>query len=169
MADLLIPALILGVSACALCKKLDFYSLMQAGVRDGLHLLLSILPPLVVLLAAVEMFRASGAMDILVQVLSPLFTLFGIPPEVAPLVLIRPLSGSAALAVGTDLMRTYGVDSLVGQTAAVMLGSTETTFYAISVYFGAAKLKNTRHAVPAALIADGTGFVIAALTARLFL
>ena len=169
MADLLVPALILAISACALYKKLDFYGLMQSGVRDGLHLLLSILPPLVVLLAAVELFRASGAMDILVHLLSPLFTLVGIPPEVAPLVLIRPLSGSAALAVGTDLMRTYGVDSLVGKTASVMLGSTETTFYAISVYFGAAKLKNTRHAVPAALIADGAGFAIAALTARLFL
>ena len=92
----------------------------------------------------------------------------GIPPELAPLVLIRPLSGSAALAVGTELMQRYGVDSLIGRTAAVMLGSSETTFYTISVYFGAAGVRGTRYAVPAALIADLTGFCMAALSVRLF-
>ena len=96
-----------------------------------------------------------------------MFSLFGIPPETAPLVLIRPFSGSAALAVGSDLMATYGVDSRIGRTAAVMLGSTETTFYTISVYFGAAGIRDPRHTVPAALIADLTGFAVAALTVRL--
>ena len=91
----------------------------------------------------------------------------GIPPETALLVLIRPISGSAALAVGTELMATYGVDSLVGRTAAVMLGSTETTFYTISVYFGAAGIRKTRYTLPAALIADLTGFLMAAFTVRL--
>lgn len=169
MTDLLIPTLILLLSAVALRNKLDLYSLMQAGVRDGLHLLYTILPPLVILLAAVELFRTSGAMALLIQFLSPLCNRIGIPPEVTPLLLIRPLSGSAALAVATDLMRVYGVDSQIGTTAAVMLGSTETTFYAISVYFGAAKIQNTRHAVPAALLADVVGFTSAALTARFFL
>jgi len=168
MADLLVPALVLLVSACALGKKLDLYALMQDGVRDGLKLLLSILPALVVLLAAVEMLRVSGALDWLTKLAAPFFSLFGIPPETAPLVLIRPLSGSAALAVGTDLMATYGVDSQIGRTAAVMLGSTETTFYTISVYFGAAGIRNPRHTIPAALIADLTGFAAAALTVRLF-
>ena len=86
--------------------------------------------------------------------------------EVLPLLLLRPVSGSAALAVGADLMAQYGADSLIGRTAAVVLGSTETTFYTISVYFGAAGIRRTRYAVPAALIADLTGFLVAALTAR---
>ena len=168
MADLLVPALVLLVSACALGKQLDLYTLLQDGVRDGLRLLLSILPSLVVLLAAVEMLRVSGAMEGIARLAAPLFSLFGIPPETAPLVLIRPFSGSAALAIGTDLMAAYGVDSRIGRTAAVMLGSTETTFYTISVYFGAAGIRDPRHTIPAALIADLTGFAVAALTVRLF-
>ena len=92
----------------------------------------------------------------------------GIPPELAPLMLIRPISGSAALALGADLMREHGVDSLIGRTAAVMLGSSETTFYTISVYFGAAGIKRTRYAIPAALCADFVGFFCAALFTRLF-
>ena len=167
MADALVPALLLLVCGCALGKKLDVYRLMQDGVRDGLHLLLAILPPLLVLLAAVEVLRASGALDLLTKAAAPLFTRLGLPPETAPLVLIRPLSGSAALAVGADLMAAYGVDSPVGRTAAVMLGSTETTFYTISVYFGAAGVRGTRHTVPAALIADLAGFTAAALAVRL--
>ena len=167
MAAALVPALLLLVCGCALGKKLDVYRLMQDGVRDGLHLLLAILPPLLVLLAAVEALRASGALDLLTKAAAPLFTRLGLPPETAPLVLIRPLSGSAALAVGADLMAAYGVDSPVGRTAAVMLGSTETTFYTISVYFGAAGVRGTRHTVPAALIADLAGFTAAALAVRL--
>lgn len=167
MADALVPALLLLVCGCALGKRLDVYRLMQDGVRDGLHLLLAILPPLLVLLAAVEALRASGALDLLTEAAAPLFTRLGLPPETAPLVLIRPLSGSAALAVGADLMAAYGVDSPVGRTAAVMLGSTETTFYTISVYFGAAGVRSTRHTVPAALIADLAGFTAAALAVRL--
>lgn len=167
MADALVPALLLLVCGCALGKELDVYRLMQDGVRDGLHLLLAILPPLLVLLAAVEALRASGALDLLTEAAAPLFTRLGLPPETAPLVLIRPLSGSAALAVGADLMAAYGVDSPVGRTAAVMLGSTETTFYTISVYFGAAGVRGTRHTVPAALIADLAGFTAAALAVRL--
>ena len=167
MADALVPALLLLVCGCALGKKLDVYRLMQDGIRDGLHLLLAILPPLLVLLAAVEALRASGALDLLTEAAAPLFTRLGLPPEPAPLVLIRPLSGSAALAVGADLMAAYGVDSPVGRTAAVMLGSTETTFYTISVYFGAAGVRGTRHTVPAALIADLAGFTAAALAVRL--
>ena len=101
-------------------------------------------------------------------VLSPVFTFVGIPAETVLLVLIRPLSGSAALAVGADLMAHYGVDSQIGRTVAVMLGSTETTFYTISVYFGAAGIKKTRYTVPAALIADFTGFLVASWVIRLF-
>ena len=119
-------------------------------------------------LTAISMLRASGFFDLSARFLSPLFRALGMPPELAPLMLVRPVSGGAALAVGAELMKTYGVDSLIGKTAAVMLGSTETTFYTISVYFGAAGVRGTRYAVPAALIADLTGFCMAALSVRLF-
>lgn len=168
MLDLLIPLLMIGVSVFALAKRREVYSALLEGGLDGLKLLLSIAPALVVLLTAVYMLRASGAIDLLTRLLAPVSRLVGIPAETLPLVLLRPFSGSAALAVGADLMAVYGVDSLIGRTAAVMLGSTETTFYTISVYFGAAGVKKTRYAIPAALIADLTGFLAASLTAKLF-
>ena len=164
---LLVPALLLGVSAIGLARRVDVYGALLEGGKQGLELVKTILPALVLLLTAVELLRVSGAMEALVRLLAPAAELAGVPPEVLPLVLIRPLSGSAALAVGADLMAAYGPDSLVGRTAAVMLGSTETTFYTISVYFAAAGVKRTRWAVPAALIADLTGFVAAAFFARL--
>ncbi len=168
MSDYLVPILLLVASLIALKQKEDTYGILISGAAEGLHVLKSIVPALVLLLTAVSMLRASGATQVLSQFLAPIFKFFGIPPETALLVLIRPISGSAALAVGADLMAQHGVDSTVGRTAAVMLGSTETTFYTISVYFGAAGIHKTRYTVPAALIADLTGFIMASLCARLF-
>lgn len=167
MLDLLIPLLLFTVSLAALAKKQDAYAALLDGGREGLRLVVSVLPPLVMLLSAVHMLRASGAVDLLTAFFSPVAKIFGIPTEVLPLMLLRPFSGSAALAVGADLMAFYGADSLVGRTAAVMLGSTETTFYTISVYFGAAGIRKTRFAVPAALCADLVGFLCACVFARL--
>ncbi len=167
MLDLLVPGLMILIAVIGLAKKQDVYSALLEGGLEGLKLLLSIAPALVMLLSAVHMLRASGAIELLTRFFSPVCKLLGIPPETMPLVLLRPFSGSAALAVGADLMSTYGPDSLIGRTAAVMLGSTETTFYTISVYFGAAGIRKTRYAIPAALIADLSGFVMASLTARL--
>jgi len=166
MTDYIVPFILFLVCCFALRKKENPYELMLMGAADGLKLLLSLIPTLILLLTAVSMLRASGAMELMNHFLSPVFTFFGIPPETSMLVLIRPISGSAALAVGTDLMMTYGPDSSIGRTVAVMLGSTETTFYTISVYFGAAKIKKTRYTIPAALIADLTGFVVASLAAK---
>lgn len=168
MIDYLVPLLLFLVCAVALGKRENAYAHMLDGAADGFKLLITLIPTLVLLLTAVSMLRASGAVEMLARFFTPVFGFFGIPPETAILVLIRPISGSAALAVGTDLMAHYGVDSAIGRTAAVMLGSTETTFYTISVYFGAAGIKKTRYTVPAALIADLTGFTVAALTVRLF-
>lgn len=168
MLDYLIPLLLLAVMLLALRKRENGYDLLLSGGAEGLKLLISLIPTLVLLLTAVTMLRASGAIEAISNFAAPFFKFFGIPPETAILVLIRPVSGSAALAVGADLMAQYGVDSLIGRTAAVMLGSTETTFYTISVYFGAAGIKKTRYAVPAALIADFTGFIMASLTVRFF-
>lgn len=168
ITDYVVPLLLLISCLGALRRQENAYDLLVQGGAEGLKILLSIVPALVILLTAVQMLKASGAMALLSGLLSPVFSFFGIPPETAMLVLIRPISGSAALAVGADLMASYGVDSLIGRTAAVMLGSTETTFYTISVYFGAAGIKKTRYAVPAALIADFTGFLMASLTVRWF-
>ena len=168
MTDYLVPILLLTASILALRKKENTYDLLLDGAANGLKLIVSILPTLVILLTAISMLRASGAMDLFSRYLAPVFRILGIPPETALLVLIRPISGSAALAVGAELMAAHGVDSLIGRTVAVMLGSTETTFYTISVYFGAAGIKKTRYTLPAALIADMTGFVMASVTVRFF-
>jgi len=167
MTDYIVPLLLLFTAALALRKKENAYDLLLSGAQDGLKLLLHLIPSLVLLLTAVTMLRASGAMEQISRIFAPVFRLCGIPEETAMLVLIRPISGSAALAIGAELMAQYGVDSLIGRTAAIMLGSTETTFYTISVYFGAAGIKKTRYTIPAALIADLTGFLAASLTARL--
>lgn len=168
MTDYVVPILLLLTAVLALRKRENAYDLLLDGAGEGLKILVSIVPALVLLLTAVTMLRASGAVELLSRFLSPVFSFFGIPPETALLILIRPLSGSAALAVGAELMGQYGPDSIIGRTAAVMLGSTETTFYTISVYFGAAGIKKTRYTIPAALFADFVGFFMASLTARLF-
>jgi spore maturation protein B len=166
MTDYLVPLLLFFTCAIALHKKEDAYGLMLEGAQEGLRLVISLIPTLVLLLTAVTMLRASGGIQLLSNWCAPVFHFFGIPPECAMLVLIRPISGSAALAVGAELMGNYGVDSLIGRTAAVMLGSTETTFYTISVYFGAAGIKRTRYTVLAALIADFAGFFMASAAVR---
>ncbi len=168
MADYLIPLLLFALFAFALGKRENAYGYMLEGAGKGLRLLGTLVPTLILLLTGVSMLRASGAVELISRWLSPLFSFFGIPPETAMLVLIRPISGSAALAVGADIMAQYGPDSQIGRTAAIMLGSTETTFYTVSVYFGAAGIKKTRYTLPAALIADLTGFVMAALTGRFY-
>ena len=168
MSDYVVPLILLSASLLALHKKENAYDLLLQGGAEGLKLLVTITPALVILLTAVHMLRASGAFELLSGLLSPLFSRLGIPPETAILVLIRPISGSAALAVGAELMAQYGPDSAIGRTVAVMLGSTETTFYTISVYFGAVGIHKTRYAVPAALIADLVGFIMASFTVRLF-
>lgn len=168
MLDYLVPGLLLLICSIGLRKRSDPYSLMLSGAAEGLKLLRTILPTLIILLTAVSMLRASGAVELIGRFCAPVFQWVGIPPETAILMLIRPISGSAALAVGAELISQHGVDSMVGRTVAVMLGSTETTFYTVSVYFGAAGIKKTRYTLPAALIADISGFVAAAFWTRAF-
>lgn len=166
--SLVIPLLLAVVTVWGLVRRVDVYTALTDGAAEGLRVLLRIFPNLVVLLTAVYMFRASGALETLTSWLTPALAALGIPPETAPLLLIRPLSGSGALAAGSELMETYGTDSTIGRTAAVMLGCTETTFYTIAVYFGAAGIRKTRYTIPAALTADVTGFLAAAWCVRLF-
>lgn len=167
VTDYVVPLLLLAGALAALRKGEDGYGALLEGAGEGLAMLKTIVPALVMLLTAVYMLRSSGCTEQLTSLLAPVFSWLGIPPETAPLVLIRPVSGSGALAVGAELMARYGVDSPVGRTVAVMLGSTETTFYTVSVYFGAAGIRRTRYTIPVALFADLVGFVTASLTVRL--
>ena len=165
MVDLsswVIPLLLAFISVWALREKINVYEALTDGAAEGLRVLLRIFPHLLVLLTAIAMFRASGGLDILTQWLCPLLEAVGIPSETAALALLRPFSGSGGLAIGSELITTYGPDSTIGRTAAVMLGCTETTFYTIAVYFGAAGIKKLRHTIPAALVADIAGFLAAA-------
>ena len=164
---MLVPLVIASVALYGMFRRVDVYSALVAGAGDGLGVLLRIFPALVGLLMAVYMLRASGALELAAQALSPLMDKVGIPAELLSLMLVRPISGSAALGVGAELIATYGPDSYLGRVAAVMLGSTETTFYTIAVYFGAAGITRTRYAIPAALCADLTGFLAAAWAVRL--
>ncbi len=168
VTDYLVPLILFFTMAIALGRQENAYDRMLGGAKQGLRLMAAIAPSLILLLTAVKMMQSSGAAEAVGGLLKPAFTFFGIPPETVLLVLVRPFSGSAALALGAELMARYGVDSPVGRTAAVMLGSTETTFYTISVYFGAAGIQKTRYTLPAALFADFVGFWAAALTTRLF-
>ena len=164
----LLPLLLAAVAVCGLGRRIDIYAALTRGAEEGLRTLLRIVPALVGLLTAVSMLRASGALDWFSALCAPLLDRLGLPAETMPLMLIRPVSGSGALAVASNILMTHGPDSYEGRVAAVMLGSTETTFYTIAVYFGSAGIVRTRHTVPAALAADLTGFLASALAVRLF-
>ena len=163
---MIVPLILAGVALYGCFRRVDVYTALVQGAGDGLEVLMRILPSLVGLLTAVYMLRASGVLELASGALAPVLGLLGIPAETAPLLLVRPVSGSAALGVGAELISAFGPDSLVGRTAAVMLGSTETTFYTIAVYFGAAGIVKTRYAIPAALCADLAGFMASAWAVR---
>ena len=166
--QMLVPLIMAAVALYAMTRRVDVYGALCQGAGEGLGVMVKIVPAMIGLLTAVYMLRASGLLEALGALLAPLLTKVGVPPETIGLLLVRPVSGNAALGVGSELIATYGPDSTIGRTAAVMLGSTETTFYTIAVYFGAAGIKKTRHALPAALCADAAAFLVAAWSVRLF-
>ena len=163
-----VPVMMGSFLVLGLIKKVNIYDCFVEGAKDGLQSLVGIVAPLVGLLVAIHMFRASGTLELLARLLAPLLTLLGLPQEVLPLALLRPISGSASTAIVTDIFQTAGPDSLAGRIASVMMGSTETTFYTIAVYFGAVGIKHTRHTVAAALTADLTAILLAILATHLF-
>lgn len=162
MTQLLVPCVLAGTALYGTLRRVDVYGALVQGAGQGLETLTRIAPALICLLTAVSMVRASGLLQALASWLAPVLGWLGLPPELLPLMLVRPISGSAALGVGADLINTYGPDSDLGRMAAVMLGSTETTFYTIAVYFSAAGITRTRYALPAALCADAAGFLASA-------
>ncbi|MCG0276797.1 MAG: spore maturation protein [Thermosediminibacteraceae bacterium] len=162
-----IPVLIAGIVAYGYFKRIKVYEVFTEGAKEGFTTAVRIIPYLVAMLVAIGIFRASGAMNLLTSILSPITRLIGMPPETVPMALMRPLSGGGAQGIMTDLFKTYGPDSFIGRVAATMMGSTDTTFYILAVYFGSVGIKNTRHALPAGLVADFVGLVTSVLVCRL--
>jgi len=156
-----IPLVLLLFLGWGVAKRVKVYEVFVEGAKEGFPVALKIIPYLVAMLVAIGIFRASGAMDLLSFLLAPLTNLIGMPSEVLPMAFLRPLSGSGSLGLMTELMKTNGPDSLIGIMASTMYGSSETTFYVLAVYFGSVNITNTRHAVPAGLIADAAGMLTA--------
>jgi spore maturation protein B len=162
----IIPLIIIGFPLYGLWKRVPVYEEFVVGAKEGFQVAVNIIPYLVAILFAVAMFRASGAMDFFVDGLRPLLAPLGWPPEVLPMVITRPLTGSGSAGIMLDLIGRYGEDSIIVKTAATMFGSTETTFYVIAVYFGAVNIRKTRHAIPAGLIADISAMIFAVYVVR---
>jgi spore maturation protein B len=167
--DLFIPIFIAVVVVIGLIRKVPLFDAFVTGAGKGLEILLNIAPTLVGLIVAVDMLKASGAMEMLCDFVSPLADTLGFPKEIVPMVLLRPVSGGGATALLTGIYKDYGPDSFAGQVASVLAGSTETTFYAVAVYYGSVKVKKIRHTLVAALMADFTAAVMAVITVRLIL
>ena len=170
IARYIIPGLLVGIPFYALAvRKVPVYEVFVEGAKDGFTIAVRIIPYLVAILVAVGMFRASGALDLLLTTLAPVLNFVGFPPENLPLALMRPLSGSGSLGLLTDVVNEYGVDSLFAKIGATMYGSSETTFYVLAVYFGSVGVIRSRHAIPAGLFADAVGAIAAVFFCKLLL
>jgi spore maturation protein B len=154
-----IPALLVGIPLIGLIRKVKVYDVFIEGAKEGFGVAVRIIPFLVAILVAIGMFRASGAMDLLTDALRPALSAVGFPPELFPLAVLRPLSGSGSLALTTDMIKSYGPDSMIARMAATLYGSSETTFYVLAVYFGAIGVKKTRHAILSGLVGDAVAVI----------
>jgi len=163
----ILPVMIFIIISLGFIKKIEIFDVFIKGAREGLKSTFLIAPSLVGLITSVSMLKASGALDIFTASAAPFMNKIGIPAETVPLMLLRPISGSGSMALINNIFSEFGTESFIGRIASVMMGSTETTFYAIAVYFGAINIKNTRHTVPAALCADLTGFILSVIAVKL--
>lgn len=162
-----VPIVILGIVLCGIVKKQNVFDLFLSGAKEGISIAVNILPALVGLMMAIEMFKASGALDYIVTALAPVGQALHFPSEIIPLALMRPISGSGSLSIYEGILKKYGADSVIGRTASVLQGSTETTFYTVAIYYGSVGVTKTRHTLPAALSADFVGFVMSIVTVKL--
>jgi len=166
ISNWLFLAFVVGIPLYGAIKKLNVFDAFITGAKQGFETSVSIIPYLIAMIVAIGMLRASGFFELLYTLLAPLLTTIGMPSELLPLALIRPFSGSAATGVMAELIHQHGGNSFIAKTAATMMGSTETTFYVIAVYFGAVSIQRTRHAIPAGLLADFAGVIASVLICR---
>lgn len=157
---------IVGIPLYATCKKVDVFDAFIMGAKQGFEISVNLIPYLVAMLVAIGMLRASGFFDLVYAWLTPVLSKLGIPPDIIPLALVRPFSGSASMGVTAEIIHANGADSLVSKIATTMMGSTETTFYVVAVYFGAVSIRRTRHAIPAGLLADLAGIIASVYVCR---
>ena len=158
-----IPVVVALVAYYAICKKVPVYSVFTEGAKEGFSTAIMIIPYLVAMLCAIGMFRASGAMDFICDLLAPVTNVIGLPSEVLPMAIMRSFSGGGAEGMMADLLAQYGTQSQIGRIASVALGSTETTFYVVAVYFGSVGISNTRHSIAAGLLGDLASLIAATL------
>ena len=156
-----IPSVVLAIPLWGVIRGVKVYEAFVDGARKGLITTVRITPYLIAMLVSIRVFRVAGGMDLLLKAIAPCTRLLGIPPEVVPMFLIRPLSGSGSLGMLGEILKTHGPDSLIGVIASTIQGSTETTFYVITVYFGAVNVNRVRHSLPIGLWADLVGFIAA--------
>lgn len=166
---IVMPLMICGIVLYGLFKHVSVFDCFVDGAKKGIGTAMEILPALLALVLAVSMLRTSGALGVVVAALRPVSDFFGIPPEISPLALLCPISGSGALSMYENILTEYGVDNLIERTASIMMCSTETTFYAVAVYYGAINIKQIRYTLPAALTADFTSFVMSSFIVRHFM
>ncbi len=166
LSNWLFLTFIVGIPLYAAIKKVNVFDAFIIGAKQGFDASVKLIPYLVAMMVAIGMLRASGFFSLMSQILSPALTMIGMPSELLPLALIRPFSGSASTGVMAELIHKYGGDSFIAKTAATMMGSTETTFYVIAVYFGSVGIRRTRHAIPAGLLADLAGIIASVLICR---
>lgn len=164
---LAIPALVLGIVVYGTMKKVKIYEAFVEGAKEGFNVGVRIIPYLVAMLVAIGIFRAGGAMEILSTLIAPFTKLIGMPAEALPMALIRPLSGSGALGVMSEIIKTHGPDSLIGKMVSVMMGSSETTFYVLAVYFGAVGITKGRQAVLGGIIVDAVAVIVSVMVVNL--
>ncbi len=161
-----LPVMMMCIPLYGMLKGIDVYEAFVEGAQEGLRIAVRILPYVLAIFFAFSVFRHSGALQAVTQPLAPVVRALGIPSEVLPMLVVRPLSGGASFGLLAELLQQHGPDSLVGRMAATMQGATDTTFYIISLYFGSVGIKHLRHVVPAALIGDLCGFLMAAYICR---
>ncbi len=167
LSNLAIPFIIFIILIAGYKKNIKMYEVFVEGAKEGFNVAVRIIPYLVAIFMSIAIFRFSGAMDIFKALVMPFTRLIHMPGDLLPLAIMRPLSGGGALGITSEIIATYGPDSLQGFMASVMQGSTETTFYVLAVYFGSVGIRNTRHALPAGLIADAAGILMAVFISNL--
>mgnify|MGYP005791911249 CR=1 FL=1 len=164
-----IPIIVAMIIIFGFIKKVNVFDTFIEGAKEGMKSTVAIAPSIIGLITAVTMLKASGALDIFSAFIRPVTESLSIPSEIVPMMILRPISGSGSIALLDNMFKNFGPDSIIGQIASVMMGSSETTFYAITVYYGAIGVKNIRYTVPCALLADLTGFIMSILTVYLLM
>lgn len=168
LSDYILPTIVVLIVIYGGFKGVDVFNVFIDGAKSGFKTVFNIIPSLIALLLSINMLKASGGLDVLLSLLSPIGDFLGIPRDIIPLTILSPISGSGSLGVYESILKDFGPDSFIGRCASVMMGSTETTFYTLALYYGSIGVKKTRHTVPSALCADFTSFILSPRFVKVF-